>query len=95
MEEFWEDRIDEDGKAFFCRMMKFIPQAGGPSALHLRAATGKKIEAQSKSVFLCDSLSINVLGGKTAQVREGEPDELIVVVYLPDGGSELMMEYRW
>lgn len=93
VQEFFEDVLDENGKAFFKRY--FVFDVAKPQALfYFRAASGQKIEAVNDG-FSADALTVRFVGEHKGVIRPGEPQELLIPLELPAGRSTLELEYRW
>ncbi len=94
VEDFFEDVRDKGGTAFFRRTIQFdAPDAQQP--FHFRAASGKKISVQSAQAITVDSLQLRITSDHKAQLREGDPGEVLIPLTLPKGASTLTLEYRW
>lgn len=93
VEDFFEDLLDANGQAFFRRTMTFSAPAK-QEAFFFRIASGKEITTDGK-IWKIDQLSLRVPGDHAAQVRDGEPKELLVPLTLPKGETKLELEYRW
>ncbi|YCM42676.1 hypothetical protein V2O64_15290 [Verrucomicrobiaceae bacterium 227] len=93
VEDFFEDVLDENGKAYFKRTLTFT----APSLqekFHFRVASGKKI-ARSPSGWQIDSLDLRISGKTSGDIREGDPQELLIPITLQSGKTTLHLEYRW
>jgi cytochrome c553 len=93
VEDFFEDLLDEDGKAFFRRTMTFSAPTA-QETFYFRAATGKAI-APDGIAWKIDQLNLHILGEPPAQIRNGEVKELLVPLTLPEGETVLQLEYHW
>jgi hypothetical protein len=93
VEEYFQDLVDEAGKAYFRR--RFTLDVERPQALfYFRAASGKSIQ-QQKNAFVVDQLTIRFISRHAGLVREGEPRELLIPLELPAGRSTVELEYHW
>ena len=98
IEEFFEDRISENGdtagNAWFRRVLRFdTPEA--QDMFHFRAAAGSKVSRKSGGVFAVDQFELTIPSANEAIVRDGEPSEILIPLILPKGKSNLILEYRW
>jgi len=94
VEEFFEDVRGTDGTAFFRRTFQFdAPEAQQP--FHFRAASGKKITLTSAQAVTVDSLQLRISRAHRAELREGDPGEVLIPLTLPKGRSTLVLEYQW
>jgi hypothetical protein len=94
VEDFFEDLLDDDGRAYFRRTIRFeSPEA--PPPFHFRAASGKKITPQSDRDFVIDQLRLRMAGDYRGVTRDGDPAELLIPLTLSAGRSTLTLEYRW
>ncbi len=94
VEDFFEDARDKDGKAYFKRTFQFDAPAAQPP-FYFRAASGKNITTQSERAFAADSLQVRITSEHQGIVREGNPDEVLIPLTLPEGRSTLTLEYQW
>lgn len=93
VEDFFEDVLDQDGKAFFRRTMTFTAP-GKQEMFYFRVASGKKVEGGGEN-WKIDRLSIRVPKGVDGVRREGDPQELLLPLTLPAGKTEIKLEYQW
>ncbi|MDA0837011.1 MAG: hypothetical protein O2857_04440 [Planctomycetota bacterium] len=93
VEDFFEDLLDDEGKAFFRRTMTFAAPAG-QEKFFFRIASGKEITEAGKA-WQIDRLNLRLLGDHHAQVREGDPKELLIPLVLPQGETVIKLDYRW
>lgn len=95
VEDFFEDRRDENDRPFFKRTFRFdTPAAQVP--FFFRAATGQKITTQQAGrAFAVDQLQLRITSGPAGIVREGSPAEILIPLTLPAGRSSLTLEYQW
>ena len=93
VEDFFEDRLDTNGTAFFRRTLKFIaPSAQKP--FYFRAAGGKAISGSAQD-WKIERLNVRLLGELTGTKREGEPAELLVPLELRAGETVIQLDYQW
>ena len=93
IEDFFEDVLDENGKAYFKRTLTFT----APSLqekFYFHAASGKKI-ATSPTGWQIDNLDLRIAGEISGTIREGDPQELLIPMTLQPGKTTLNLEYRW
>ena len=93
VEDFFEDVIGEGGQAFFRRTMKFVAPAD-QEQFFFRVASGKVVERAADGWDI-DRLNLRLGENRMAQIRDGDPKELLVPLTLPEGTTELKLEYRW
>lgn len=94
VEDFFEDRRDGNGQAYFLRTLRFEAPTE-PPPFHFRAAAGTTVTADSDQVFRIDRLHLRLTGAYTGMVREGTPAEVLIPLSLPAGRSTLTLEYQW
>jgi len=94
VEEFFEDVLDKNGKAYFKRTFTFETPAE-QTPFYFRAATGKKITAQSDRNFSIDQLQLRITSDHKGISRDGNPGEVLIPLVLPKGRSTLTLEYQW
>ena len=93
IEDFFEDVLDENGKAYFKRTLTFT----APSLqekFYFHAASGKKI-ATTPTGWQIDNLDLRIAGEISGTIREGDPQELLIPMTLQPGKTTLNLEYRW
>tara|TARA_B100001093_G_C26766535_1_gene988143 strand:- start:961 stop:1581 length:621 start_codon:yes stop_codon:yes gene_type:complete len=93
VEDFFEDLLDEQGKAFFRRSMTFTTKVD-QKMFFFRVGSGMNITKTGKE-WKVDGLSLRLSGEGKALVREGEPQELLLPLTLSAGKTDLKVEYRW
>ena len=81
VEDFFEDKVDESGAAYFTRTLTFTTEAA-PPPFYFRASCGDKVR-------------VNIVTGREPVVREGDTKELLIPLNLPAGKTTLTLEYRW
>ncbi len=94
VKDFFEDKPAEDGKGRLLRTFHFENPAVGPE-FYFRAASGKKATRQSDQSFQIDQLQVLIKSDHHGVLREGDSDELLIPLQLPQGRSTLTLEYRW
>lgn len=93
VEDFFQDLLDEEGNAYFSRTMTFAAPSAQAS-FFFRVASGKEIIAVGKA-WKIDQLTLMMGDQQEAQVREGDPQELLIPIALPKGETVIQLEYRW
>lgn len=93
VEDFFEDRLDATGQAFFRRTLKFSA-ISAPPPFYFRVAAGKVISGSARE-WSIDRLKVRLLGNQTGRMREGEPAELLVPLELRAGETVIQLEYQW
>jgi len=93
IEDFFEDKLNENGKAYFQRTMTFT--APSPQEkFYFRAASGSTITS-TENGWQIDSLNLRIAEKVSSKIREGNPQELLIPITLPAGKTTLNLEYRW
>lgn len=94
VEDFFEDVPEGDGRAWFRRTFHFeTPRA--QELFYFRAASGVKVTRASDGAFVIDQLELRIDSAHEGMVREGDPAEVLIPLTLPEGRSQLILEYRW
>lgn len=93
VEDFFEDVLDENGKAYFKRTMTFNT-TDQQEKFYFRVASGKKI-ARSPTGWKIDTLNLRIAGKISGKIRDGDPQELLIPITLHPGKKTLHLEYRW
>jgi len=93
VEEFFEDRLDLNGSAFFRRTLKFTA-ASAQKPFYFRAAGGRSIVGAAKD-WKIERLNVRLLGELSGEKREGEPAELVVPLELRPGQTVIQLDYQW
>ena len=93
VEDFFEDLLDREGKAFFRRTMTFATKAAQES-FYFRVGSAPSI-IRDGSAWKVGRLPLRVPGDMKALVREGEPKELLLEVTQPAGRTVMSLEYQW
>ena len=62
---------------------------------YFRAASGRKIVKKSETSYVIDRLTVRMKDDHKGIVRDGEPNELLIPLTLPQGKSTLTLEYQW
>lgn len=99
VEETFEDIAGDEKPAYFRRTFKFNAPAA-QEKFYFRAATGNKITAKeiaddAQTGYTVDRLTVLIEGSHKGVVRDGEPNELLLPIELPEGESTLVLEYHW
>ncbi|MDF1862145.1 MAG: c-type cytochrome [Verrucomicrobiales bacterium] len=94
VEDFFEDVPEENGWAWFRRTFQFeTPRA--QEMFYFRASSGTKITRTPDGSFVIDQLELRIGSSHEGLVREGDPAEVLIPLTLPEGRSQLILEYRW
>lgn len=91
--DYFEDVLDENGKAYFKRKMTFETPAA-QERFFFRVGSAKNIKEADKEWQL-DRLNLRLPAKLNATVRDGDPQDLLIPLTLPKGNTELNLEYRW
>lgn len=94
VEDFFEDVLDRQGRAYFKRSLRFETPADQP-LFYFRAAAGKKIVHESDQSFEVDKLQLRISSGYKGIVRDGDRGDVLIPLTLPKGSSALTLEYQW
>ncbi|MCB1092820.1 MAG: hypothetical protein KDL87_14890, partial [Verrucomicrobiae bacterium] len=89
----FEDRLDGQGNAFFHRTLTFSATSSA-EPFFFRVASGRQIEKASGG-WKIDRLTIRLGNGVQAQIREGDPGELLLPLTLPAGETVIEIDYQW
>jgi len=103
VEDFFEDVLDAQSKAYFRRTLTFTTPSGStastasPAAqpFEFRAAVGQRITSFSARNFSADSLQLRITSDHSGRVRSGASDEVLIPLNPPPGRSTLTLEYQW
>ncbi len=94
VQDYFEDTLDKDKKAFFKRTFTFIaPSPQKP--FYFRAATGQSPVKVTGRDFKVGPLQLRITSSHQGIVRAGTPGEVLIPVTLPKGRSTLTLEYQW
>jgi hypothetical protein len=93
VEDFFEDRLEESGNAFFRRTLTF-DASSGQELFFFRVASGKEIEEVGNR-WKIDRLTVRLRGDLNAELRDGDPKELLVPLKLSEGKTVIELEYQW
>jgi mono/diheme cytochrome c family protein len=93
VEDFFEDVIDADGKAYFKRTMTFAAPSN-QEGFYFRVASGKEIKA-SDNGWQIDKLNLRMSGDQQGKVRDGDVKDLLIPLVISEGKTTLQLEYRW
>ncbi len=94
VEEFFEDVVGRNGRAFFKRTLTLIALSA-QTEFHFRAAAGKSAEKISANEFRVEKLTLRLPEGTNAIVHDGSPAEVLIPLTLPQGKTTLTLEYQW
>jgi hypothetical protein len=103
VEDFFEDVLDAQSKAYFRRTLTFTTPSGStaltnsPAAqpFEFRAAVGQRITSSSARNFSAGSLQLRITSDHSGRVRSGASDEVLIPLNPPAGRSTLTLEYQW
>lgn len=94
VEDFFEDRLDREKKAFFRRTLTF-DTPGPQQEFFFRVGSAGQITKSAANAFSLDRLKILIKGNDRGLIRPGEPKELLVPIQLPKGKTTLILDYKW
>ena len=106
VEDFFEDVLDAQSKAYFRRTLTFTGPSGSPASpassaksaaqpFEFRAAVGQRITSSSARSFSADSLRLRITSDHSGRVRSGASDEVLILLNPTAGRSTLTLEYQW
>ena len=103
VEDFFEDVLDAQSKAYFRRTLTFTVPSGSTASTNspaaqpfeFRAAVGQRITSSSARSFSADSLQLRITSDHSGRVRSGATDEVLIPLNPPSGRSTLTLEYQW
>jgi hypothetical protein len=106
VEDFFEDVLDAQSKAYFRRTLTFTRPSGSPALtdstaksaaqpFEFRAAVGQRITSSSARSFSADSLRLRITSDHSGRVRGGASDEVLILLNPTAGRSTLTLEYQW
>lgn len=93
VEDFFEDLLDADGKAYFKRTMS-LAAPSKQEMFYFRVASGNEIKSEGTD-WQIDKLNLRLSGGQSGRVRDGDPKELLIPLEISEGKTILQLEYRW
>ena len=93
VEDYFEDHLDEDGKAFFKRTLTFTTEKN-KEPFFFRLGAGKIIERNQNS-WKIDRLNLGIDQNLKPIVREGDPKDLILPIKLSKGETKIRINYKW
>ena len=93
VEEFYEDLLDDQKNVYFHRTFTFDAPAE-EKLFYLRAASAGKITKNDDNSFAANRLTVRVKDAKGI-IRDGETQELLIPLTLPQGKSTLTLDYQW
>ena len=94
VQDYFEDTVDKDKKAFFKRTFTFIAPSQQTS-FYFRAATGESPVKVSDRDFKIGRLQLRITSDHKGILRTGTPGEVLIPITLPKGRSTLTLEYQW
>ena len=94
VQDYFEDTLDKDKKAFFKRTFTFIAPSQ-QTLFYFRAATGESPVKVSDRDFKVGPLQLRITSPHKGIVRAGTPGEVLIPITLPKGRSTLTLEYQW
>jgi hypothetical protein len=103
VEDFFEDVLDAQSKAYFRRTLTFTNPSSSTAStassaaqpFEFRAAVGQHITSSSARSFSADSLRLRITSDHSGRVRGGASDEVLIPLNPPAGRSTLTLEYQW
>ena len=93
VEDYFEDHLDENGKAFFKRTLTFTTEKN-EEPFFFRLGAGKTIERNQNS-WKIDRLNLGIDQKLKPIVREGDPKDLILPIKLSKGETKIRINYKW
>lgn len=94
VEDYFEDVMDDKGASYFKRTLT-LDAAVATAPFHFRLGAGKKVERIGNNIYRVDGMNLTLSGVTGAKIRDGDPQELLVPLAVPEGKMELVVEYRW
>ncbi len=93
VEDFFEDHLDKNGKAFFTRTVTFSTK-DEQEPFFFRLGTGKEIKENGRS-WNVDRLSLSFHKDTKTVIREGESKDLLLPIHLDKGKTIIKIDYKW
>ncbi len=93
VEDYFEDHLDQEGKAFFKRTLTFTTEKN-EEPFFFRLGAGKTIERNQNS-WKIDRLNLGIDQKLKPIVREGDPKDLILPIKLRKGETKIRINYKW
>ena len=93
VEDFFEDYLDNNGKAFFTRTVTFYT-AAKQEPFFFRLGSGKEIKNDGKS-WNVDRLSLSLHDDMKTLIRDGDSKDLLLPVHLNKGKTIIRIDYKW
>ena len=93
VEDFFEDQLDKNGKAFFTRTVTFSTK-DEQEPFFFRLGTGKEIKENGRS-WNVDRLSLSFHKDTKTVIREGESKDLLLPIHLDKGKTIIKIDYKW
>ena len=94
VEDYFEDVMDDKGASYFKRTLT-LDATVATAPFHFRLGAGKKVERIGNNIYRVDGMNLTLSGVTGAKIRDGDPQELLVPLAVPEGKMELVVEYRW
>ena len=93
VEDFFEDHLDNNGKAFFTRTVTFSTTVK-QEPFFFRLGSGKEIKHNGKS-WNIDRLSLGLHDDMKTLIRDGDSKDLLLPVHLNKGKTIIRIDYKW
>ncbi len=93
IEDFFEDHLNDNGKAFFTRTVTFTTTAK-QEPFFFRLGSGKEIKKNGTSWHI-DRLSLGLHEDMKILIREGDTKDLLLPVQLSKGKTIIKIDYKW
>ncbi len=93
VEDFFEDYLDNNGKAFFTRTVTFSTTVK-QEPFFFRLGSGKEIKNDGKS-WNVDRLSLSLHDDMKTLIRDGDSKDLLLPVHLNKGKTIIRIDYKW
>ena len=93
VEDFFEDHLDNNGKAFFTRTVTFSTTVK-QEPFFFRLGSGKEIKNDGKS-WNVDRLSLSLHDDMKTLIRDGDSKDLLLPVHLNKGKTIIRIDYKW
>ena len=93
VEDFFEDYLDNNGKAFFTRTVTFYT-AAKQEPFFFRLGSGKEIKNDGKS-WNVDRLGLSLHDDMKTLIRDGDSKDLLLPVHLNKGKTIIRIDYKW
>ncbi|NRB43916.1 MAG: hypothetical protein HRU47_03825, partial [Verrucomicrobiales bacterium] len=93
IEDFFEDHLNDNGKAFFTRTVTFTTTAK-QEPFFFRLGSGKEIKKNGTS-WNVDRLNLSLHEDMKTLIREGDTKDLLLPVQLSKGKTIIKIDYKW